>query len=257
MRNRVKELYTAGKVAVGPMIKFAEPGLVEIAGTVGSDLVSLDPYHFAIDHRDMRNMVNTAYSYGMTTTARCRNDPWEIMNLLDMGVQFIHIPTCNSAADLHALVDAVHYPPKGKRVSNRPIRFRDMSDAEYFAWSQTEVIVGVQIETREGLENLKEILAVPELDVVMCGPGDLSLSLGTPTDRYSDQIIELRKRIYFAALDAGKQICNTFRTTSEGLDQAAWWIEHGMRIVRMEPEYQLMRRSYAEMIQAVKQAGDT
>ena len=44
--------------------------------------------------------------------------------------------------------------------------------------NETGSTVFVQIETREGLKNVDDIIAVPGVDVLMVGANDLSLELG-------------------------------------------------------------------------------
>jgi 4-hydroxy-2-oxoheptanedioate aldolase len=44
------------------------------------------------------------------------------------------------------------------------------------------VLCIVQVETREGLENVEEIAATPGLDGIYIGPADLALGMGLPLD---------------------------------------------------------------------------
>jgi 4-hydroxy-2-oxoheptanedioate aldolase len=45
---------------------------------------------------------------------------------------------------------------------------------------QGEILVVLQIETREGVENIEEIVSVPGIGAVLVGSWDLSTSLGVP-----------------------------------------------------------------------------
>ena len=48
--------------------------------------------------------------------------------------------------------------------------------------AREETVVAIQIETREAIENLDEILTVEGVDLVFVGPNDLSHSLGRPPE---------------------------------------------------------------------------
>jgi 4-hydroxy-2-oxoheptanedioate aldolase len=63
-----------------------------------------------------------------------------------------------------------------------------------------ELMLGVKLESPEGVANCEEILAVPGLAFAEMGPGDLSLSLGyTAMPRpYPPEMAEARRRIFAA-----------------------------------------------------------
>ncbi len=64
-----------------------------------------------------------------------------------------------------------------------------------------ELLLGVKLESPEGVANCEEILAVPGLGFAELGPGDLGLSLGyvsVPRDPYPPEMIEARERVFAA-----------------------------------------------------------
>jgi 4-hydroxy-2-oxoheptanedioate aldolase len=66
---------------------------------------------------------------------------------------------------------------------------------------QGELLLGVKLESPEGVANCEEILAVPGLGFAEMGPGDLSLSLGylrMPRDPFPPEMVEARERIFAA-----------------------------------------------------------
>ena len=84
----------------------------------------------------------------------------------------------NTAAEAEAAVSACRYPPHGIRSwgpSGAAIG-RDFTAAG----ANEQVVCLVMVETREGLENVEEIAAVPGLDGIYVGPNDLALSHGLP-----------------------------------------------------------------------------
>jgi 4-hydroxy-2-oxoheptanedioate aldolase len=64
-----------------------------------------------------------------------------------------------------------------------------------------ELLLGVKLESPEGIANCESMLAVPGLGYAELGPGDLSLALGylaIPRDSYPQEMQEARKRVFAA-----------------------------------------------------------
>ena len=73
------------------------------------------------------------------------------------------------------------------------------------AQSLRELLLGVKIESPEGVAKCTSILAVPGLGFAEMGPGDLGLALGyvaLPRDPYPPDLKEARDRVFAA--------CRTF-----------------------------------------------
>ena len=64
-------------------------------------------------------------------------------------------------------------------------------------------MVGLQIENKDAIENIEEILAVPGIDFIMSGKNDLSQSLGVGGDKNHPLVLEAEKKIAAAAQKAG------------------------------------------------------
>jgi 4-hydroxy-2-oxoheptanedioate aldolase len=104
-----------------------------------------------------------------------------------MGIQGIQVPMVNTGAEALAAARAVKYAPFGTRglAGARAANYAQVlpfSFPAHIEKSNAETLVIVQVETREAIANLAEIVATPEVDVVFIGPTDLSLSLGHPGD---------------------------------------------------------------------------
>ena len=92
-----------------------------------------------------------------------------------------------------------------------------------------ELLLGVKLESPEGVANCEEILAVPGLGFAEIGPGDLGLSLGytaLPRDPYPPEMQEARERI-FAACRAERHRLPRGRTP----ETIAARIDEGVRVV--------------------------
>jgi 2-keto-3-deoxy-L-rhamnonate aldolase RhmA len=69
-----------------------------------------------------------------------------------------------------------------------------------------ELLLGVKLESPEGIAHCEEILATPGLGFAELGPGDLSLALGykeMPRDKYPPEMQEARERVLAACKKNG------------------------------------------------------
>ena len=76
--------------------------------------------------------------------------------------------------------------------------------ASYLRSANAETLVGVQIETKEALDNLEAIAAVTGVDILFVGPQDLTLSLGLLDDRKNPSVREAMRSVVAACDRHGK-----------------------------------------------------
>jgi len=161
----------------------ADPALVETLGLLGFDLYIFDTEHGSAGPREAEGVVRACEAVGMAPLVRPRSlDPKLILQFLDAGMAGVMLPGVRSADDVRELVAAVKYPPAGRRGigpvrANRWFLSGESQDA-WVARSNAETLVLPQVETREALERVEELAAVPGLDGFIVGPRDLSMALG-------------------------------------------------------------------------------
>ncbi|KAJ6576066.1 Pyruvate/Phosphoenolpyruvate kinase-like domain-containing protein [Mycena vulgaris] len=107
---------------------------------------------------------------------------WQIKHALDAGARGILVPMVSTAQKAAEIAADSRFPPLGCRGFGSPFTHGgwDMSAGEYLAAANGAIVVMVQIETKEGLANVKDIAEVDGIDVLFIGPYDLSISLGYP-----------------------------------------------------------------------------
>jgi 4-hydroxy-2-oxoheptanedioate aldolase len=109
------------------------------------------------------------------------NDMVVIKRLLDIGVQSLLIPYVQTAEEARNAVAYTRYPPQGLRgfaTGPRANNYGRITD--YVQTYADELCLLVQVETRQGLDNLEAIAAVDGVDGVFIGPADLAAALGHP-----------------------------------------------------------------------------
>jgi len=110
-------------------------------------------------------------------------EAWWVKRVLDSGAHGVMVPLLQNAAQVREVVSWARYPPKGIRGFGPMYThhaFGGTCTPEEYRKGADDVLVIVQIESKESIDNLEEIAQVDGLDVLFIGPFDLSLSLGVP-----------------------------------------------------------------------------
>lgn len=180
MWNTAKEAWRLGTPTYGAWLSIPSPLVAEAVGCLDFDWVCIDMQHGITDHAEAREMIRALRTAGAVPFVRVPwNDFGTIGRMLDAGALGIIVPMVNTADEAAAVVAACRYPPLGAR-SYGPTMASVLYGEEYFARANDEVACIPMVETRQALEALDDILAVPGIDAVYVGPADLSLSLGLP-----------------------------------------------------------------------------
>jgi 4-hydroxy-2-oxoheptanedioate aldolase len=209
--NLAKAKILNGGTACGVFCTFFAPAVVEMVGHLGFDFALLDAEHGPSGTESCEHMVRAAETVGIAPLIRVAvNIRQNILRYLDIGSLGVQLPMVSNAAEAKAVVDAVRYPPLGKR-GLAGVRAADYALTiplkDYTVKANQELLVVVQIETMEAVKNLDEILAVDGIDVFFIGPTDLSSSMGYPGQvnhpEVSAMIKSLVGRIRAAKMPAG------------------------------------------------------
>jgi len=93
---------------------------------------------------------------------------------LDAGAHGVLVPLLYTVEDAKKLVISAKFPPQGQRGFGSPFPMpsfhHSLSSADYLQQANDALLTIVQIETKEGLENVEEIANVPGIDVLFVGP---------------------------------------------------------------------------------------
>jgi len=145
--------------------------------------------------------------------------------MLDFGAAGIVVPMINSADDARKFISFVKYPPIGQRSfgPGRDMQLRGINaEEDYLTTANTASLAIVMCETQEALIALDDILAVPGVDGVLAGPGDLSIALceGRTFDPNGEAVQSAMRHIANRTRAAGKFACG-FAGTVEGARRLA------------------------------------
>jgi len=178
--NLFKRAITSGKAPVGTWLMSGAPSTAEALGCAGFDFLVVDMEHVPIDVAGMIEILRTIAGTPAQAIVRPPwNDTVMVKRAMDAGAQSLLFPFVQNADEARRAVASTRYPPAGIRgvaATHRGSRYGTV--ANYLKRANDEVCVIVQVETPAALDNLGEIAAVPGVDSIFVGPGDLSASMG-------------------------------------------------------------------------------
>ena len=99
------------------------------------------------------------------------------------------VPRVETVEEVRGIIDASKYPPIGQRgYGPRGIitDFAHLSMSEKIDVINANAMIILQIEKRIAIDTISDLITPPEIDGVIIGPNDLSLSLNQPGNFTND-----------------------------------------------------------------------
>ncbi|HEX2171961.1 MAG TPA: aldolase/citrate lyase family protein [Dehalococcoidia bacterium] len=202
--NKTKAKLRAGQVAIGYILGIPAPALVEVAGQAGLDFVVIDCEHGPMNEQTAEDMIRAAEVVDVTPLVRVpSNRPEVILRFLDRGAAGVVVPHVNTRQDAEAVVSAVKFAPEGRR-GYAAGRWTIGTSGNPFEFSNRETLVICMVEEKAGVANIEEILAVPGLDVIHIGAGDLAQELGLIGQTTHPEVVATVRHLITATVARGK-----------------------------------------------------
>ena len=165
-------------------ISFSHPSITEIFSNMKLDFNVIDMEHSTISIEQAQRIIAASQSFGVPCVPRIvSHSVDQIKPLLDSGPDGMMFPTVSNEFEMNNLFNHFKYPPLGQRTFgvNRAQNYGISIDNYFKSWNETSSFM-IQIENKEGVNNLEKMLKQNKVDAVMIGPYDLSGSLGVPGD---------------------------------------------------------------------------
>ncbi|GAA3635689.1 4-hydroxy-2-oxoheptanedioate aldolase [Microbacterium awajiense] len=199
----------ASRPLAGMWVCSGSPLVAEIAAGSGLDWLLIDMEHAPNGPQSVLGQLQAVAAYPVTPVVRVPiGDAVVIKQVLDLGAQNLLVPMVNSAADAAAAVEAVRYPPRGRRgvgsALSRSARWNRVDG--YLADGDAHVSLFVQVETADAVAAAGEIAAVDGVDGVFVGPSDLAASMGLLGAQTHPDVVAAVRSAFAAVIAAGKPV---------------------------------------------------
>jgi 2-keto-3-deoxy-L-rhamnonate aldolase RhmA len=187
--------------AVGIFVKSPDPDGARIAAAAGLDVAIVDLEHSTLDLADAAALVGVLADCGVVPIVRIPvPDPVTVAKMIECGAGGIQLASTTTVAQVRAMIDAVEYPPRGRRgvsFAHRAARW-GLADPATAPAPARPVAIIIQIEAATTIDPLADIVAAGA-DLVFVGVEDLRMTCraeGVDFDARFDEIVS-------AATEAG------------------------------------------------------
>jgi len=236
------------KASIGGWMMLPSLEIVEAIARAGYDFVGFDLQHGAHDFRFALNAVQLIDVLGLPSVVRIQpSELFLLARLADYGVTGVVVAMCDNPDIAAQAISVARYQPGGTR-SYAGQRYGMRPEHENLAEEGPEIYA--MIETRGALDNLEQILAVPDLAGVHVGRADLSLALGIDFRNDPEQsIMGPVKRILEATRKAGLHAAIHVGSGEE----AASFIDMGFDQIVLGADIALIRQAFTSALVAARQ----
>jgi 2-keto-3-deoxy-L-rhamnonate aldolase RhmA len=247
-----RERLRGRQLLLGTFIKTPVTHPVEIMGAVGFDFVVIDQEHAPFDRVTIDNLILAGRAAGIDVLVRVPgSEARDILPVLDCGAQGVLVPHVDSRAKALQVVAEARYQGgrRGFTNSSRAGRYGAAGFQEHVAAGDAQTAVLAMIEDVAALEMLPEIVAVPGLDAVFVGRGDLSIALGVDTPA-APAVVSATEKIAAAARAAGVALCAHVERVES--PDVAWLRSLGVTAFIVASDQGLMRRAAMQTLSAFR-----
>lgn len=253
--NRLKRVLREGKSAIGTMIvEIRQPSVMQMVSNAGLDFVIIDNEHGTFNIETVCDLSRAARQLGVTPVVRVPEWSYaHIVQPLDAGAQAIMAPRVTQPQQVKEILQMMKYPPLGRRGSVVARGHTDLklgSIVETMKDANEESMLVVQIETKQALERVDEILSLEGVDAALVGPTDLSVALGIP-GKMTDPLL-------VASISSVIEACKRHNVYPaihmNDLTLASHWATKGMRLVSFNSEVGMLTNALAGVVASIGSA---
>lgn len=169
---------------VGTFMKIPAVEAVEIVKLAGFDFIIIDFEHAPLTLADLNHMIVVARAIDLAPIVRVPDHGYgDVQRILDAGAAGLLFPHVSDRAECEKVVRQASHPPYGTRGAGGGMRagnwgMAGRGTANYVKDGVEKVMRIPMIEEKVAVDNADDILAVPGVDGIFIGPGDLSMTMG-------------------------------------------------------------------------------
>lgn len=250
LRARIRD----GEILLHAMLRLPDPAVAEIMAMSGLDYITIDNEHFSFNDETIQNIIRATAVHGIPCMVRPTNlEPEYISRIMDFGAIGILAPQVDSWEEAMQVVNAVKFAPVGKRgfcpISRAASYGYGIDAAEYSREANEKTIIGLMIESKEGIEDLDRILSIDEIDCISVGPSDVSNSYGFPGQLDHPVVKEAIRYAREKVVQAGKALCGLSGT----LEKARKELDEGSTGLLVGSDLQILTAGFGKIVSDVRE----
>jgi 2-keto-3-deoxy-L-rhamnonate aldolase RhmA len=255
-QNSMKRALKDGNVVFGPMVsELRSSGIAVLFAQAGFDFFFVDLEHSCFSLETVSDMILAARAADIPVIVRpsSRKSAEYLSRPLDSGASGLLIPQIRTRQDVENVVKWCRYQPLGERgmgLSRQHTFFQGGDALETMKSLNEEILIALQIEHKDAIENLSELLSVPGIDAAFVGPADLSASYGKPGSSDDPEIQR--------AIDRVIEVCEAHGVIpgihTSSVDKARFWVAKGMKMIGFCTDIKLIQQICKASVEELRAA---
>ena len=230
--NILREKLDSGKPTVSTHIHSVWPKVIEALGHTGIyDYVEFVAEYGTYDIHDLDNMARAAELYGLGSMIKIDRSNQEFAAQRGVGAGFNSVlyTDARSAEDVREALKITNPDTPEHNglygVATRRNSYMGYGGSPEYVESLATTVKAVMIEKKGAVDELDEILALPEIDMIQWGGSDFSKSVGHPGERDNPIIKAAHDKVFKDSLKAGVHP----RAEIQSPDAAKAYLDMGVR----------------------------
>ena len=245
----LKQKITALAQMRGAMVfEFFSPGIPIILKNAGCEFVIFDMEHGGLSLEQFKTLSIISNTNKIAPFIRIPEIKYNyVARALDLGASGVMVPMVNTPDDALKIVHSSKYPPQGKRGAGFGFahdNYINQSPLSYIEKANNSLINIIQIETKQGLENVKEIASIDGVDCLWVGHFDLTNFLGIPGNFSS--------KIYLNAINEIVTAANTYKKSLgimvNNKQELETYSKLGFNMIAVGTEMNILSRSISQIL---------
>ncbi len=238
----LKEKIKNKEKIIGMYVQLSDISIARIAGLAGYDFVWVDTEHSYMSYETLLGHIMAIKATGTPVIVRApQDDLTATKKILEMGVDGIIFPMVRTAEEADRVITSSLYPPYGNRGFG-PMNAIDYGFQDAFEYTEkihNELCRFIQIEHKDAIDNLDEIMKNPYIDGYVFGPNDLSGSYDMLGDIFSEKITDIIKNTVEKLHNADKYVGIASGGYSE--DVLRHWHSFGVEMLSAGADFDFLR----------------
>jgi len=238
LENRLLGLLADDHPAIGCLLAYDAPWLVEVLGLVGYDYVVIDVEHEPFTESAVAGLVRAADAAHISSIVRmaCTD---RLLPYVGLGIAGVQIPQLRGKEHAQEIVRMLRFNPLGSRTYYSQTRVAKygigIREPEWTQQANRDLFVIATLEDIHVVEQLDSILEVEGINAFHVGVMDLAPSMDFPPRAQMDKVIDDVVRRCRAA---GRHVA-VGALVPWGLESIDKWLPKGVRLFAVASAWML------------------
>ena len=253
--NKLRELLDSGQPTFGTHVHVVWPPVIELLGHTGQfDYVEVVAEYTSLTLADLENLCRAAELYDLGTMLKIdrANQEYWAQRGVGAGFQSILFTDIRSAEDAEQCVRTVRPETPEDHglhgVKATRMYYPGLAGSPAYVDALRDVVMAVMIEKKPAVDQLREILSVPGIDMIQWGPSDYSMSIGQAGQGGSEAVRATERQVFETALEMGVAP----RAEIGSVDGAQRYLDMGVRHFSMGTDSSVLHQYWQTQGKALR-----